>query len=84
MRDTPSTATDDRTDQFIAAFDDLKWKFGQGINVQALIVAHRLDSTLEGVITLGEMDPSSCVIFADEGLHNRRRKAFGMVAWITS
>jgi hypothetical protein len=37
-------------------------KFGQGINVQALIVAHRLDSTLEGIITSGEMGPNSYVI----------------------
>ena len=61
VRDTPSTTTDDRIEQFIAAFNDLKWKFGQGINVQALIIAHRLDSALEGLSASGKIGSSSCV-----------------------
>ena len=69
LRDTTSTATDDRINQFMKEFDNLKWNFDQGINVQTWIIVHNIENDIRQLgSALDEISASgsnhfTCVIF---------------------
>ena len=70
LRDTTSTTTDDRINQFMKEFDNLKWNFGQGINVQTWIIVHNIENDIRQLgSALDEISASgkiglTCVIFS--------------------
>jgi hypothetical protein len=74
LRDTTSTTTDDRINQFMKEFDNLKWNFDQGINVQTWIIVHNMGNDIRQLgSVLDEISASgtiglSCVIFSPNAI----------------
>jgi hypothetical protein len=72
VRDTTSTATDDRINLFVKKFDELKGNFDRGTNVQTLVIVHHIEqdvrqlgSTMEEISTSGQISPSPIFCFSD-------------------